>query len=247
MKSLGWLFYIGIFLTLSVYNLMVYSGRKEDKSNLYYALIGLTSTFWLFSKTLIYLFTQSPLMIKTAGYVAVSLVGLTIVLFSHYFFNLKKLKRKYIFLGYIVLFILPIITAFFILLINQDIMTANIIVIIPALTFGLMCWSYFSFLIFSTGGHKEKWNIYIYISTTIYSFCYFAYPLLAFLHIDETNQVLTATNGALIMLLATAYFLAKNFNKEHNDLVKLKKTLEKKYGSGQNGLKKCISKKQTFL
>ncbi|MEJ2664293.1 MAG: hypothetical protein P8107_09675, partial [Spirochaetia bacterium] len=159
---------------------------------------------------------------------AISMVALTIALFCQYFFDLKKVKKQFIYLSYLVLFVLPIIAGVLTILYTRNITAAYLIVIIPALAFGIMFWSYYSYLIFSSGIHKQKWKLYIYICATIYSFCYFAYPFLALLNIDETDQVLAATTGALIMLLATAYLLTKNFNKEHKDLIQLKKIWRKR-------------------
>lgn len=241
MKSLAWLFYIGMFLVLSIYHFMVYLGRKKDRNNLYYSLLGITSIIWLFSKTLFRLFCNSLIIYTSFIYISISLVALSIAIFTYYTLELKKIK-KYILFGFPILFVIPVLIAILVLIITNKKGFSDIIVIIPGTIFGIIYWILASYLFFVSKYSKDKWRLYIYISISLYYVFYIAYPILIILKFNEIIQVLVATTGVLIMLIMSAYSLTKSFNQEHKDLINLKNTLEQKVRQRTQELEKANTK-----
>jgi len=245
LKSFGWFFYIGIFLTLSVYHFAVYLGRREEKINLYYSLLGISYLFWQISKTLIKNYIDS-LFIKTSlTFLSLMLVSLAFVLFTYFALELKKTK-KLIIIGFPILLILPTFLGVLLLFIFKNIILSSIIVLIPGIIFALTLWVSSSYLFFILKYYKYRWKLYIYIGITGYIIFYIIYPILVYLNVNEFIMVLISTNGILIWLFISANSITNNFNAEHRSLVILKNTLEKKVQERTEELRGLYEEKTNF-
>ena len=223
-----WLFFIGMYFTLSLYHIIVFLGRTEDKNNIYYSLLGLTSSFWMFSKTYSQIVFNSYAIRKILIYISIMLVALSIALFAYNVLNLKKIK-KYLIYAFPVLFVIPIIFSCILIFLHKY-RLADIISIIPGVTFGVIYWILASVLFFNKKNRQQiiidKWKIYIYISISLYYIFYIAYPILILFKMNEFLQIFTANIGVVIMLIMSAYALVYNFNQEHHELEDKKKALE---------------------
>jgi len=243
---------ISILITLSIYHVMIYFGRRKSSNeiyNIYFAVFSFFCSFSIFITTIDFMFyinkdfsTKFEPIYKIIGPTcdAFSILGLIfgVVNCLSIMFNYPEKKKKYLYLIFI-FFFLSFLFSLFNIIFGKD-FYYKYIFIFAVLSAGIGLFYMLTVLIvwiISAKLYKEKIIKIILIGFSIFGFSaifnrlILIYPIYLFVikispdffQFIFQNQILLG-----VSVYVFAYAMANKFNLEHHELLDLKKQLEQK-------------------
>lgn len=244
--------YFGCFTVLAVYHFLIFTGRRHDYSNLFYALYSLSISAIIAVKNFYPLSPFYNEMVRNTLFtISCYLTGSSVVLFSHYIFKVdKKSSHRYLIISFIVLTIC-LAAAIIAYLITADV-RAIMSFFLPLSIYGLLFIIYTTYNFFKERQYRNRLK-----STVILGFLV---VVASCVFIAIKNALLIESSSSffyLVMLvnaLVFAYALARHFNKEHEELLlkkfqlnKLNSELDEKVKQRTAELKSALSFKSNLL
>jgi len=241
--------FLGVYLSLAFYHLMVFFGRKEDKKNFYYFILLLCTIYYITFKSInqelpIDLFPDKIDKLFLIFCPAIGILGMA--LFSYYILKLQKMK-KFAFIGYLFLVFMPTTIFYIVFLFLNNYRLSQVFLAPFTILYGIIYWIKVTKIFFNTKSQYDLPKLYVFISITIYYISFISYPFLMLLKFSNHIQILIPNIGMLIMALMSAYALTNSFNQEHSDLIDLKYTLEQKVADRTKQLEEANQQKTNFF
>ncbi|MBN2439818.1 MAG: response regulator [Spirochaetales bacterium] len=238
------LFFIGIYITLSIYHLLIYSGRRQDQSNLLFALFCLCYSFFLYWNS-VYRFSENYefSLFHFIYAIACIIFAVIFVSFPHTTFNLKtNLKLSKILIGSILVSGL-ITTILFLLRGNPLFLRLLYSILTIAMIFYLSTIIYYLLI---KKNIRNKNELVILIGYMLLSGFLMVHTAVLALYLEILPQLITRV-FFLAMTIAFSYSLVNMFNQEHKELIILKNSLEEKVLERTKQLKEAQEQKETFF
>ncbi|MCK4798301.1 MAG: hypothetical protein KAT05_13045 [Spirochaetes bacterium] len=216
-------FIIGMFATLTVYHLLVFIGRTNDKSNLAYSLLSFANLFYTSTTRLLPYFDLNNTLMLILKVIAIIFTGGGFGYFAHMVLDIKKMKY-YTISHYSLLIITGITSIIFILLNNNKFL---IVYFITAGSFPVVFFIYMFIIIIKTQQYKERKKILI-----IFGYCLMLIMVTIILAVysikgaSVTTPFLISISPFVLMMFVFAFALTDSFNREHKRLVQLETKLQ---------------------
>lgn len=227
-------FSAGMLLTLTIYHLFVYIGRKSDKLNLYFSIFVFCSIYAIYGYGIYPLLRHSSLSYlyypKAQVLLAYSSSMLNLCVFFIFLSYALELDRakKYSWIFAIFTTIATFITYLLYLKIGSSRPPMTIFSKI-AMTCGLLLYIYIISKYFASPNKRRKsWQLNIAFCSILYILSILLFTVFHALNYSTSYQVLSVILGMFIMALGSAHALTRQFNKEHVELIEMKKDLENK-------------------
>jgi signal transduction histidine kinase len=222
-------FYSGVFFILMLYHFLVWTNRKEDKTNLAYAYFNLSLIFLFYTlnylkfNNVIYteLFIQITVLLMLSSFAYMGII----ILKQRRFINFVKVY-------FLVLVILTIIMNIHNLVFNK-LSSLNNISYILYCSFWMICMTLSAVdLLSDKERRKNKYNIIYLVNIGLITLNIIIASLIFFNSSIKLKDNLLSTHfifsSFVLFLLVTAYALTGKFNQEHKKLKDLTADLEQK-------------------
>ncbi len=225
------LFFIGIYLTISVFFLIVWIGRRQDKNNLSFSLLALT--FAMFQVLYVINRYLKNDMLQLSSYILLSSLLCCVVPFFAHTIGLvtRRMER------WVVRFSIACV------MLGVSVQIASLIVKSPELyrifyapvnsllilAINVACTiSYVREKRFADLDGKGKRVAVLFCVFSVVIFAGFAVENLPGIALHKEYRLVFVHSSFIVMMFAFAYELVSGFNREHRDLVELKTNLERK-------------------
>jgi signal transduction histidine kinase len=223
----------GIYISLAIYHLMVYFGRRNDKNNLYYVVLLLSCTYITITKGLIGELTPFDTTITIYfkvffQYTATTFAVCSMLIFVYKSLELKCVKKLIVTYTYYLPCLIAVVYTLF--LITGDSKTYIRYVVLLGMPPGAILWIWMLFQFYSKKNiaNYSKSKSIVAISSGAYCASYVIFPVFFYKGYSFAFQLYIVSIGMIIMVASSAYALVKQFNNEHKELIETKKHLEKK-------------------
>jgi signal transduction histidine kinase/DNA-binding NarL/FixJ family response regulator len=235
---------IGALLTLCIYHMFVFIGRRKDLSNLAFSLLCF---MYIFITIVIRVYPNLDFFDKHLYNILVvlsaSLIGICVIFFIHTIFDLKKIK--FLLTPYIVILGISSTICFPLYSITRNMVFIYIMVIIMLIHVVPLSILTPLLIILKKQYRDKKKKIFllgflvIMVQAIMFLVvrCLFSYDLPS-----ELFKV-----SILLMAFLFAYALTGSFNREHKDLLELKDNLERKVRERTRQLKQAHRQKTAFF
>ena len=220
---------IGYYLSLAFYHLVIYFGRKSDKTNLFYSLVLLSLALVIAIKGIyINLPGDKTQFTPYLSFLSFSLSSLTLMVFTNIALTANRFSRE---------------TKYFVI-VSVAVCTISSLIFHPAEQYSLTI----SSTVFTMGPvaflfasrmtlyffknekklYKEQWRMWIFYGLLAYSITLFIAMPMKVLNVQDYIQAFILNIGAFILSTLSAFSLAIRFNNEHRELAETKRSLEKR-------------------
>jgi signal transduction histidine kinase/AraC-like DNA-binding protein len=230
-------------LTLSIYHIMIFWGRRKDKDelyNVYFAVFVFSAAVFLISQYFqpqyfLYHFKPHWLNVKNIEMFSVWWLFYSGMRFFNLLINVPK-KFNIYFKFLIITVTLNFISTFTSNLISHEFYMTYIIfpILFIVVTNVILIYSIYGYWLYKEKQYKDKFVLLIFFGFIFITFNILIYRTVEILHYPSVlilNHYFTA-----VMLYIFAYALSVKFNKEHLELKELKISLEKKVVERTNEL-----------
>ncbi|MBN1699014.1 MAG: response regulator [Spirochaetales bacterium] len=238
------LFFIGIYIALAIYHLLIFSGRRRDLSNLLFALFCLCYSFFLYWNSIYQYTPYYRFSLFHLVYSGTCIVFAMIFIYlPHTIFDLKKTGKKSIILSS-VLFVLG--TAFILLfgIIKHvgflrglySMLSAAMLIYIGIILHSLVL----------KKNIRDRNELIILIGYILLSGLLLFHTLILAVSLEMVPSMIIRM-FFIVMTFSFSWSLTNNFNKEHRELLVLKNSLEQKVQERTRQLKEAKEQKETFF
>ena len=235
--------FLGCFLILAIYHILVYIGRRKDVFNLIYSLYCLSIANVVLGSMIFFNRLDSP---GYAFYFTISchFIAGTLMLFVHIFLDIIKTKPALFSLVYYLF-----LNVFLIVLVILAVIHKNHFILYiysPALfILGLFLIVFVIRKYIKERRTRDRKNAIITAGFILVIIYLMIIAVLIFLKINIPH--ISVYTVFLINALLFAYALTDSFNQEHKDLMDMKKNLEDKVGQRTKQLEDANRQKTTFF
>lgn len=226
------MFFIGMYVSLAMYHFLVYLGRREDKNNLYYAIIVISFAYLTFTMSVIPKMTFIEHDIRYNFWHLSIVFSYTAVTASLFFYIIKVLKieqYKKIAIGFVVL---AFIVNSFVYIGSHILKIATFYELSPIMFYCLTPTSciFYTIVMYNFFKNKNRTKIQTKLTISISFFILFfiLHPILLMLDVKEYIAISFSNVGMIITMIIIAKYLVDIFNDEHHELIDTKNNLEKK-------------------
>jgi len=222
-------FLLGMYVALATYHLFVYSGRRSDKNNLFYALIVLSFAYTTFTFSIIPQMMFIPTNARMLFWHISILFGYMSIAASFYYymliiFDLKKFRKiTNLFLLYIFVVEIGLFSLSFKPGHNfRELSPWLLYLLIPpgAILSLFLVFNYFK------KKNRAKMQDNLAIGIIFYGIFFMLHPVFLMSDVKEEYAIAFSNIGMLITVAIFARMLARNFNREHHELIETKENLE---------------------
>lgn len=235
LPNLFTIFFIGVYLGFFIYRGIFYIKLKNLK-DLIYCIVVLSTTVWLFSKTLLVEISPDIALQSNMVNISVFFTVLFTNFFAYYFIAPKKVKLI------VLLFCLFNVIPCFISILNSGSpRLASIIYIALSAPFIIFSPIYLTILFIKNRYYKVKAKVEAYSSIIIFGVAFSTYPFLSLLGFSTLVQVLTAGIGLLIMIVLSMSALTQDYKETNEKLSKTVAEREKEIAKRTEELNKANS------
>lgn len=243
------IFFVGIYVALAMYHLMVYAGRRNDKSNLGYALIVISFGYMTFAMGVIPSLGFIPDPYRTTFWHISIVLGYTAVTASAAYFTVAVVNLRHLRLyAYAVVAICGAVNAF--VFIGSKFLGLGTFRELSPLMFYAMgpVGSIFYTIVlvaFLRKKNRSQFENKMFLGISIYLIFFMSHPVLLMMDVREDYAITLANIGMIATMIILAKLLASTFNAEHHELIETKENLEERIRERTRELedaKICIEK-----